>query len=310
MNNKKAGALFFTVIIVHIIVVAILTRFPQVKDNMSVALSLLLGELIIGIPTLIFLIVSCVRTHESVLDAVGFHKIKIGTIFIMILCAILSIPIALFANMVSMLFTQNVVTSAADQIMTYSTAATILCGGLIGPFVEEFSCRGVIFRGMKKEITTITAVILSALIFGFFHLNLNQFIYAFLLGIIMALAVEATGSIWASIIIHMTINTEQILQMTAVNKIMPEMYGSEGLANNMTREMLLPAIVIYAFIAGVSSMLVAGTLIWAAHHEGRLEALKNLNVKKEGKPLTLWFILGAAAAIAFIIFYEYKKVWS
>ena len=51
---------------------------------------------------------------------------------------------------------------------------------------------------------------MSGLVFGLFHLNINQFCYAFVIGVVFAFLVEATGSIWSSVLAHFAINTYSI----------------------------------------------------------------------------------------------------
>ena len=70
--------------------------------------------------------------------------------------------------------------------------------------------------------------------------------------------------------------TEQMLQMALVSKLVPNIYGKDGLVANLDKTAMLPAIIVYLFAAGVCSMLLIGTFIWAAHHEGRLDALKSI----------------------------------
>lgn len=70
---------------------------------------------------------------------------------------------------------------------------------------EEFVYRGVFFRGYEK-IGVVPGAILSGLLFGVLHGNLNQFTYAFVMGVIFALAVYATGSLLAGTVMHLTVN--------------------------------------------------------------------------------------------------------
>ena len=51
------------------------------------------------------------------------------------------------------------------------------------------------------------AALMSGLLFGCFHLNINQALYAFVMGIVFAYMVEATGSLWSSVIAHFAVNT-------------------------------------------------------------------------------------------------------
>lgn len=49
-------------------------------------------------------------------------------------------------------------------------------------------------------------IVLSGLLFGLFHMNFNQFFYAFFLGCFFAFIYVKTGNLKYTIILHMTIN--------------------------------------------------------------------------------------------------------
>ena len=50
------------------------------------------------------------------------------------------------------------------------------------------------------------AVGISALIFAAVHVNIVQFIYALILGVVLALLMDRAGNVYASMIGHMTAN--------------------------------------------------------------------------------------------------------
>ena len=66
---------------------------------------------------------------------------------------------------------------------------------------EEFSHRGMLLFGFSK-ISSMKAVVLSGLLFGLMHLNINQFFYAFVVGMLLATVALIARSIWPSVIIH------------------------------------------------------------------------------------------------------------
>lgn len=59
---------------------------------------------------------------------------------------------------------------------------------------------GYMHRGMKP------AILISAFLFGLLHMNLQQALYAFCIGIVFAFLVQRTGSILASMLPHFVIN--------------------------------------------------------------------------------------------------------
>lgn len=66
--------------------------------------------------------------------------------------------------------------------------------------------RGIIFGYLKKNFNIIAAVIVQALVFGVVHGNIVQGTYAFISGILLAIVYIHYESIFACIIVHMTIN--------------------------------------------------------------------------------------------------------
>jgi len=86
----------------------------------------------------------------------------------------------------------------------------ILIVGVLPGMCEEVSNRGVLMRGIMSKLGAWRAVLLSSLIFGLMHLNIVQFFYAMVLGILIALAVLATRSLWTGVIIHFMNNAMSV----------------------------------------------------------------------------------------------------
>lgn len=82
----------------------------------------------------------------------------------------------------------------------------LLSTGIVIPIVEELLFRGVAFRWMRKWMPFVWAMILSALLFGAYHGNLVQFVYATICGLYLAYLCEIFGSVLASILAHMAMN--------------------------------------------------------------------------------------------------------
>lgn len=82
----------------------------------------------------------------------------------------------------------------------------VLCVGIITPILEEIVFRGLIYTRLRRAMPVIAAQILSALIFGAAHMNWMQFIYASLIGFLMALLFEKYQSIIPSILFHIAFN--------------------------------------------------------------------------------------------------------
>ena len=83
---------------------------------------------------------------------------------------------------------------------------TYLSVAMVGPITEEIFFRGLNYTRLRRGMRMIWAALISATIFGLVHGNLVWFISAFLAGLGMAWIFETTGSLWASILVHMLNN--------------------------------------------------------------------------------------------------------
>lgn len=105
----------------------------------------------------------------------------------------------------------EVYTEAMEELMSESSlAAELLVVGLAPAICEEGLFRGYLSSSLKKLHPVLIALITS-LIFGFYHMNLFQGIYAFFMGLILSLAVQKTGSIFCGSVIHLTANSVSVL---------------------------------------------------------------------------------------------------
>lgn len=100
---------------------------------------------------------------------------------------------------------------------------------VIAPFAEEALFRGVIFTRFRKLMPLWGAAVCSAVIFGIYHGNLMQGLYAFIMGLCMCIIFEFGGSLLCSIIFHMTANLISNLcyEYDYINKVI---YSPVGIA--------------------------------------------------------------------------------
>jgi membrane protease YdiL (CAAX protease family) len=80
------------------------------------------------------------------------------------------------------------------------------------PIAEEILFRGLVLKQFLKQFTPIKAVLLSSLIFSFYHLTLVDFAGHFVVGIILGIFYYKTNSITVSSILHILL-TNYILKM-------------------------------------------------------------------------------------------------
>lgn len=92
-----------------------------------------------------------------------------------------------------------------------TSALTVYYVMLFGPVAEELIFRGVILDRLRPAFPFWTANVIQAALFGIFHMNLIQGLYAFALGMILGMVVEVTGTVAASMITHIIFNTTSTL---------------------------------------------------------------------------------------------------
>ena len=85
-------------------------------------------------------------------------------------------------------------------------ALSLFTVGLLAPLAEELVFRGVIFPRLRGLYRGVVPAVFSAVLFGAFHGNLAQGIYAFCLGFVFAWGYEKTGRFGAAIALHIAAN--------------------------------------------------------------------------------------------------------
>lgn len=279
MNNKKVNWLFLCIILSNYALLLILLallflgRYPDI----GIVTNLIIAQLIMMVPALIFALTSyegagTVRFN----DLLGFHKIKISTLFMVLLFTFLIMPMTTAINAISMLFVDNAVEAISGEVLQMPFLVMLLMIGVVGPFSEEFIFRGIIFRGYKNSGSALQAVIWSAILFGLMHLNFNQAAYAFAMGIMLALVVEATGSLWSSVIVHMAFNAQPVCLMYLTELFKPGYYSDGSVEEALTNEDLLAAIGPYLVIAVIATSLAVCLLVRIAKNENRAERFRNI----------------------------------
>ncbi len=99
----------------------------------------------------------------------------------------------------------------SEAIYNSSIFVQLLATVILAPLVEELLVRGLIYKRMRRWASPILAAIVSSTLFGLIHMNIVQFIYAFLLGMLLALVYEKFQNIWAPILFHFAANSTSIL---------------------------------------------------------------------------------------------------
>ena len=88
---------------------------------------------------------------------------------------------------------------------------TLITLAVLPALCEELLMRGVVARGLRPALGLVGAIVVSALLFGVFHLSFARLVPTALLGAALAYATLMTGSIVPSCVAHLINNAVVLL---------------------------------------------------------------------------------------------------
>lgn len=258
-----------------------LSKMPDIKIPYN--LQVMSGQILIGISLIGYLVV----TRTNPFRLVQHKRLGIIDILLVIALMFLSMPLIYFINYISMFFTENEIAGTLGGMTDNLYIVNLMMLALSPAIFEEMICRGVMFHAYRRKSFT-AAVLLSALIFGLLHMNLNQMLYAAAIGIIFAVTVEVTESIYSSMIMHFIMNGISVTAL-AFLKFMRNLglYTDDMLAQQeqMSVDMFAEGVPVIAtviliciavIIVACSTALAAGIIYLLAKRHNRVNVLKKL----------------------------------
>ena len=96
-----------------------------------------------------------------------------------------------------------------EQLRQGGLGWLVVLAVVAAPLFEEYLFRGLVFKGMRRTMTPLVAVIASAAVFAIVHPPLS-FIPVFGLGVAAALAFERSGRLLAPILAHVVYNASMV----------------------------------------------------------------------------------------------------
>ena len=123
---------------------------------------------------------------------------------------------------------------------------SLISTAVLPALVEEMIFRGF-FLGALRPFGNGMAVVLSAVTFGLFHGNVQQFVFTCFFGLILAFLTVQTGSIWPAVVTHFCNNAMSVLLTYASN------FYSDAMDNAVT-------VTTFALVC-VAGMVGAGVLL-------------------------------------------------
>lgn len=102
--------------------------------------------------------------------------------------------------------------------------AMLFIVGIWSPLAEELIFRAMIFRTLRKGFSFGVSAVVSGVLFGVYHMNVVQGVYAALLGVLLAYTYERTNSLLGCYLLHLMFNLSSYA-IDVINKsgVIPEL---------------------------------------------------------------------------------------
>lgn len=270
-------------------------------------LNLIISQCILLIPALIYVLVMKI----DIIKCIPYRKIKLSDAVSSLLIGYCLVPLVLLINVISSVFATNYLNSSTTEISQYPFIIQLLLMAFLPTIAEEFVFRGLFYHSYRKN-GILGAAILSGIVFGAIHLNINQFCYACVMGMVFALMVEITGSMFSSMLAHFAVNSYSIIMLKLVSmsgiSVQTEQ-ASQQMMSQYSGVIILLQIAILA-VTAIAFISIAYLLFMSmAKRNGRWDYFK-LNMKKGLRPqnnehfITIPLAATLLAAAAFMIFQE------
>ena len=155
-------------------------------------------------------------------------------------------------------------TNTLNEIVSASpTWVTIAIACVLGPIMEEVIFRKVLISRLVP-FGELRACVLSAVVFGLFHGNFNQFFYATALGLIFGYVYVKTRNIFYSIGLHMGINLigSVIVPNLLSNKNLEAFERIAADPTNVSNADALAALVLIGTLLIGGAVIIAGVVLF------------------------------------------------
>ena len=285
----KANLIYFIILCLLVVVRIVsnldLLNFMGEYGEYCLNFILQVGSMFV-LPLLLFSVFKGQKPKQTFKDF-NFKPISFKAV---LLCIAIGIIVFFLNLVVSTLF--NAIISAFGYDPTTSGSAglssypwwlfiiSIIFTAILPGFCEEFTHRGLLLSGSRK-LGMVKALAFSSLFFGLMHMNIEQFFYASLIGLLLGFMTMSTGSIIPSMIVHFMNNAiSTYITFASYNNLwLGDFY------NNITSVFQNGFFValILTFVVLTISIVLLIALLYLLFKETKLRRVKNLteNIAKK-----------------------------
>lgn len=131
---------------------------------------------------------------------------------------------------------------------------------IVGPIVEELIFRGLMYVRLKRMFGMGISAVVTGLMFGLFHMNLSQGVYAFIFSFAAIYVYEEYKNICAPILFHMVANGVSVLVTFALKDYNTSSGSNSSNAN--TASVLIGYFIVYAISATIAILFALCMKKW------------------------------------------------
>lgn len=114
-------------------------------------------------------------------------------------------------------------------LVQYELLLVYITLGVMAPVFEELLLRGYLYGKLRKQLPAAATILITAVVFSALHLGIGQLndlqwnvaVDTFVLAIGLGVLRHYTGSVWASIIVHMIKNTIAFFVLFILPRFLP-----------------------------------------------------------------------------------------
>lgn len=204
--------------------------------------------------------------------------------------------------------------TVSNDILNIATSNEVWCNLLVmvllAPIAEEFLFRKFLIDRTVKYGEGVS-ILFSALFFGLFHGNLNQFAYAFVIGGIFAFIYVKTRNVKYTIFMHMLINflgsivSLALLKFSGFSEIMsnPDMSPEKIMAVTMNHLPGMLVFCLYGFL--IIGLVIAGIVLFCVNVK-KIHLMRTEYSVPRGKRFATYFV--NIGVLTFIIFWVIRII--
>lgn len=189
--------------------------------NLLVASTAVYGIVVLLWYKLVYVKKYTAEKREAFKENVLKGKVLISLVIAAVGCYCFDILVATVVSIISPEALESF-NSLMDSALGGDELMAFLAVVILAPIAEELLFRGIIFRMLVKHWSEIAAIIVSALLFGIYHMNLMQAIYVLPVGLLLGYTAYKCKSVLPCIMIHMINNF-----MPYVLGVLPESLQAE-----------------------------------------------------------------------------------